>query len=113
MSAIVALGSIAYAFFIIIKTLIFGVDLPGYASLATMQLFFSGLIMIGMGIMGEYLGRVFMEVKNRPLYLIEKAVGFGPDMDLEAMAHVSGYLAITEHRAKPGSDEDGNPDGPA
>ncbi|MEM8811208.1 MAG: glycosyltransferase family 2 protein [Pseudomonadota bacterium] len=76
LGALVAAGSILYAVFIVIRTLIFGIDLPGYASLATMQLFFSGLIMVGLGILGEYVGRVFIEVKQRPLYLIETTIGF-------------------------------------
>lgn len=76
LGALVAIGSIIYSIQIVVKTLIYGIEVPGYASLATMQLLFSGLIMIGMGIMGEYLGRVFMEVKRRPLYLVENAVGF-------------------------------------
>ena len=55
---------------------VISIVVPGYASLATMQLLFSGLIIIGMGIMGEYLGRVFLEVKRRSLYLVENAGGF-------------------------------------
>lgn len=76
LGALVAIVSIIYSIVIVVRTLIYGIDVPGYASLASMQLLFSGLIMIGMGIMGEYLGRVFVEVKRRPLYLIENAVGF-------------------------------------
>jgi len=76
LGALVAIVSIVYSAVIVVRTLIYGIDVPGYASLASMQLLFSGLIMIGMGIMGEYLGRVFVEVKRRPLYLIENAVGF-------------------------------------
>jgi hypothetical protein len=53
-----------------------GVDVPGYASLAVILLFFSGLNMIGLGIIGEYLGRVFIEVKHRPLYLVRDTIGF-------------------------------------
>jgi glycosyltransferase involved in cell wall biosynthesis len=57
-----------------------GIDVPGYASLAVILLFFSGLNMIGLGIIGEYLGRVFIEVKNRPLYLVRDTIGFeGPE----------------------------------
>ena len=76
LGALAAVGSIGYAVYIVLRTLVYGIDVPGYASLATIQLFFSGLIMIGMGIIGEYLGRVFIEVKRRPLYLIENQVGF-------------------------------------
>ncbi len=63
--------SAAYLVFIVIKTMILGVDLPGYASIISMILFFSSINLIGIGILGEYVGRIFEEVKNRPLYIIE------------------------------------------
>ena len=56
---------------IIFKTLFFGVDLPGYASLVTIVLFLGGIQLIGLGVMGEYLGRLYMESKRRPVYLID------------------------------------------
>jgi len=49
---------------------------PGWASLAVMVLFFSGVQLIVLGIMGEYLGRIFEEVKNRPHFVIESSVGW-------------------------------------
>jgi hypothetical protein len=49
--------------------------LPGYASVFTAVLFLGGLNMIGLGVLGEYLGRVFMEVKQRPLYVVADAQG--------------------------------------
>jgi glycosyltransferase involved in cell wall biosynthesis len=52
-----------------------GVDVPGYASTVVLLLFFSGLNMIGLGILGEYVGRIFTEVKQRPLYLIKQTIG--------------------------------------
>ena len=68
-----------YGLFIVFRTLIVGVDLPGYASLLSVVLFFGGLNMLGLGILGEYLGRVFVEVKARPLYLIESTLGLDQD----------------------------------
>lgn len=65
-----------YAGWIVIRTLIVGVDVPGYASLLVAVLFFSGLNMVGLGMLGEYLGRVFIEVKQRPQYLVDKRLGF-------------------------------------
>jgi glycosyltransferase involved in cell wall biosynthesis len=74
--AIIAVFALGYAVLIAGRTLIMGVDVPGYASLAVILLFFSGLNMIGLGIIGEYLGRVFIEVKHRPLYLVRDTIGF-------------------------------------
>lgn len=68
--------SLAYLVYIVIKTMVFGVDLPGYASIVSIILFFSGVNLIGLGILGEYLGRVFIEVKQRPVYLVKKKIGF-------------------------------------
>lgn len=68
--------SLGYLCWIVVKTLIFGVDWPGYASTLSVILFFNGIILIGMGILGEYLGRVFIEVKNRPIYLVKSKSGF-------------------------------------
>lgn len=72
----VALSSMLYMSFIIIRTLILGIDVPGYASLMVAILFFSGLNMIGLGVLGEYVSRVFIEVKQRPIYLIREKIGF-------------------------------------
>lgn len=69
------LGSLfatCYAAFIIIRTWIFGIDLPGYASLLVVLLFFGSLQLMSLGIIGEYIGRIYFESKQRPLYLIKK-----------------------------------------
>jgi glycosyltransferase involved in cell wall biosynthesis len=71
--------ALLYASFIVIRTLIWGVDVPGYASLATLILFFSGLQMFSIGILGEYLARIFIETKNRPLYVVQQIEGFDAD----------------------------------
>lgn len=60
-----------YAVYLISKTIIQGVDLPGYASLMVVVLTFSGLILICLGVIGEYLGRVYKEVKARPVFVIK------------------------------------------
>ena len=75
---IIAFTAISYLLFIVGRTLLLGIDVPGYASLVSMLLFFSGIQMIGLGIIGEYLGRVFIEVKQRPLYLVQDTHGFDP-----------------------------------
>jgi glycosyltransferase involved in cell wall biosynthesis len=67
-----ALFAFLYATFIILRTLIFGIDLPGYASLLVVTLFFGSLQLISLGVIGEYIGRIYFESKQRPLYLIRK-----------------------------------------
>jgi glycosyltransferase involved in cell wall biosynthesis len=71
----VAVAAALYMAFIIFKVLIMGIDVPGYASTLVLLLFFIGLNMIGLGILGEYVGRIFTEVKQRPLYLIKQTIG--------------------------------------
>lgn len=64
--------SLFYAVFIFLKTLFFGTDVPGYASLIITILFIGGLQLMSIGIIGEYLGRTYMESKRRPIYLTRK-----------------------------------------
>lgn len=70
-----ALVTFIYAIFILSRTLIYGVDLPGYASLLLAILFFGSLQLISVGVLGEYIGRIYMETKQRPLYVIRKHYG--------------------------------------
>jgi len=69
--AIVAFLSFSYGSFIVILALTQGIDIPGYASLLTVVLFLGGLQLLSIGVLGEYLGRLFIEVKGRPLYVVE------------------------------------------
>lgn len=66
-----ALGAFLYGLVIIAKTLFFGADVPGYPSVMVVILFIGGVQLITIGIMGEYVGRMFDETKHRPLYLIK------------------------------------------
>lgn len=61
----------SYMLFIILRVLILGVDTPGYASLISVILFLGGIQLLSLGIIGEYLGRLMLEVKGRPLYILE------------------------------------------
>ncbi len=68
----VAALSMMYGFWIILKTLLFGVDIPGYASLLTAVLFLGGIQLMGIGVLGEYVGRIYSESKQRPIYIIRQ-----------------------------------------
>lgn len=72
----ISLISLMYALMLVVRTLIFGVDVPGYASLMVAILFLGGIQLITLGVLGEYLGRVYEEVKGRPLYLVREEYGF-------------------------------------
>lgn len=67
-----AVGALLYAAFIALRTLIFGVDVPGYASLFVAVLFFGSVQLVGIGVLGEYIGRIYMEAKGRPVYLVRQ-----------------------------------------
>lgn len=69
---LISLCAIIYMLYIIIKTLIYGIDWPGYPSLVSIVLFIGGTQLIVLGIIGEYLGKIFNETKNRPLYLVNE-----------------------------------------
>lgn len=73
--ATVAFLAFCYGLFLVLRTLIFGVDTPGYASLMVVTLFIGGLNLLSLGIVGEYVSRIFLEVKQRPLYIIMDAHG--------------------------------------
>jgi len=66
----IGIVSLFYASFIVIRTVFYGVDVPGYASLLTAILFLGGVQLIGLGVVGEYIGRVYMEAKERPIYIV-------------------------------------------
>ncbi len=75
LGGIVALFALGYALFVIVRTLISGVQVPGYASLMAAVLFLGGLQLLSLGILGEYVGRIMIETKNRPLYVVREQVG--------------------------------------
>jgi glycosyltransferase involved in cell wall biosynthesis len=74
----ISLLAFCYAGFLIARTMIHGVDVPGYASLMVVVLMFGGINLLTLGIMGEYIGRIYTEVKARPLYLVRDLFGFEP-----------------------------------
>lgn len=92
--------SLAYGAFMVIKYLLFGDEVQGFTTLATVILFFAGVNLISVGVLGEYIGRIFGEVKQRPVYIARQRRGSG----LEA-------VALTERPQSPqdeGHDRDGD-----
>ncbi|MGA8169613.1 MAG: glycosyltransferase family 2 protein [Methylocystis sp.] len=71
-------GALTMAAWFLIKTMIYGVDVPGYASLMVSIAFFSGVQLLSLGVIGEYIARIFAEVKGRPLYLVAERIGGEP-----------------------------------
>ena len=72
--ALVSFLAFAYGGFLIIHTLITGIQLPGYVTTMAAILFMGGLQLLGIGVLGQYIGRIFQEVKGRPRYLVRSTV---------------------------------------
>lgn len=75
---LIAAIAFAYAMVLVTRVLLFGIDVPGYASLMVSILFFSGLQLLSIGIIGEYIGRLFVEAKQRPVYLVQDIIESSP-----------------------------------
>jgi glycosyltransferase involved in cell wall biosynthesis len=73
---LVSLVSLIYAIYFVTSTLIYGTDLPGFPSIIVAVMFLGGIQLLSIGILGEYIARIFTEVKHRPKYIIETKVGF-------------------------------------
>ena len=72
----VSMIAMLYAAVFLLKTLMFGVDVPGFPTLIISVLLLGGIQLISLGVIGEYLGRVYEEVKGRPLYIVADEIGF-------------------------------------
>lgn len=73
LGAIISFFSFSYAAFLTLRTLIFGVETPGYTSLMVAILCMGGIQLLSLGVIGEYIGRIYRETKQRPLYVIEES----------------------------------------
>ena len=108
----VGFGAAAYLCVVVAKTLLFGNPVAGYPSLMTAVLFMGGAQLVTLGVIGEYLGRVFNETKGRPLYLVERhlppagvleAVPHGPALEVEPGVPASrAEPGVPAPRAEPG-----------
>jgi len=75
LGVVISTVAFGYAFWLIWRTVLRGVDVPGYASIMATVLCMGGVQLICLGIIGEYLGRIYRETKHRPLYIIEESAG--------------------------------------
>ena len=82
----IAVLAFLYALFLIGRTLLYGIEMPGYASLMVAVLFMGGIQLITLGVLGEYLGRIYDETKRRPLYVVRDYFGIetGGDLNRDA-----------------------------
>ena len=88
------------AFYSIISTLISGVDVPGFATLIVSITFFSGIQLLSLGIIGEYIGRIFAEVKGRPLYIVGEKIGLPGSISVEDIKLLDTRRAKSGRRPK-------------
>ena len=72
LGGVVALTSFVFAIVVVLRVLVHGIDVPGYASVIIAVTFLGGLQLIGIGVIGEYLGRAYVESKRRPVYLVRR-----------------------------------------
>ena len=72
---VTAFASIVYLLFVVLQKLIFGIDVPGYATIVVLVLFLGGMQLFCLGILGEYLSKIYVQVKNRPIYILKEHLG--------------------------------------
>lgn len=69
---VTAFASIIYLIVVVIQKLCFGIDVPGYATIVVLVLFLGGMQLFGLGILGEYISKIYVQVKNRPIYILKE-----------------------------------------
>jgi glycosyltransferase involved in cell wall biosynthesis len=74
LGTVVSLGSVLYAGYIALQKLLWGIPIPGFASLAVGIFFLGGVQLVSLGVIGEYVGRTYLEAKRRPQYVIDEEV---------------------------------------
>ena len=79
--AVIAAFALMNAIYYLLEALVWGVSVPGFPSLIVSVMFFAGVQLISLGVLGEYIGRVFAEVKGRPLYVVAEKI----DGEIEAI----------------------------
>jgi len=72
LGGVVSVAAFVYIIYLVVRTIFFGTDLAGYPSMMAVILFLGGVQLLSLGIIGEYIGRIFNETKQRPLYFVEE-----------------------------------------
>lgn len=67
--------SVIYLIVVVVQKLVFGIDVPGYATIVVLVLLLGGLQLFSLGILGEYLSKIYVQVKNRPVYILKEHLG--------------------------------------
>ena len=94
-------GAFVYLVVTLIQKLFFGISAPGYASLLIVLLFFNGLLLISNGIQGEYIARIFEEVKGRPLYVVGQTFGFEEKPQIVEVSELAPVKPVAPEPSKP------------
>ncbi|PWR20810.1 glycosyltransferase family 2 protein [Zavarzinia compransoris] len=97
----IALLGLLYGGFIGLRTLVFGRDVPGFATLAVMTSVIGGLQLLSIGVLGEYVARLFVEAKQRPIFIVRELAGFDDEEAAEQARKLAGKAVIARHRPRP------------
>ena len=75
MGLVTSAASILYLIAVVLQKLIWGIDVPGYATIVVLVLFLGGMQLFCLGILGEYISKIYLQVKNRPIYILKEHLG--------------------------------------
>lgn len=100
--AAIAVFAFALAGWLMIRTLMFGSDIPGYASLMVAVLFLGAMNIVATGVLGEYVGRIYNEVRNRPLYLVRETRGLDVQSGENRQWNAASITALTSSKESTG-----------
>ena len=75
MGLVTSVASIIYLIAVVLQKLIWGIDVPGYATIVVLVLFLGGMQLFCLGILGEYISKIYLQVKNRPIYILKEHLG--------------------------------------
>jgi hypothetical protein len=77
LGSLLAVGALLYAGYLVLDYLLFGADVSGWTTIVVALMGLSGIQLLSLGVVGEYVGRIFEEVKGRPLYVVKRELGHG------------------------------------